>query len=143
MELMERQIKDLHGALLAKRAILVRTIKQEKTMMGSRDGDAGDMSTFDRDSDLLWEIEEHESDRLFEVDDALRRMDDGIYGICELCGEEIPLERLAAVPVAKLCVDCQGDAERQRVVRKKPREVRPMMLVGDLWGFERLTLEAL
>jgi len=143
MKLRERRTKDLHGALLAERAILIRTIKQDKTMMGSRDGDAADISTFDRDSALVWEIEDHESERLFEVDDALRRMGDGTYGVCELCGEQIPLKRLVAVPVAKLCIDCQGDAERQHAVGKKPHEVRTVMMVEDVWGFERLTLKAL
>lgn len=38
---------------------------------------------------------------------ALRKIDDGTYGKCESCGQEIPIERLEAVPAATLCVSCK------------------------------------
>jgi DnaK suppressor protein len=44
---------------------------------------------------------------LEDVDHALRRMDDGRYGACERCGREIALERLEAVPFARLCIECK------------------------------------
>ena len=43
-----------------------------------------------------------------QVDHALRRMDEGVYGVCEVCGKEIPLERLEALPHATLCVEDQA-----------------------------------
>lgn len=48
---------------------------------------------------------------LFEIDAALRRIDDGTYGICSNCGNEIPRERLEASPWASLCIDCKRRAE--------------------------------
>ncbi|MFN2389691.1 MAG: TraR/DksA family transcriptional regulator [Actinomycetota bacterium] len=45
-----------------------------------------------------------------EVEAALTRLDDGTYGRCERCGEEIPLERLEALPTATLCVACKQAA---------------------------------
>ena len=44
---------------------------------------------------------------LDDVEHALRRMDTGAYGTCERCGREIPLERLEAVPFARLCIECK------------------------------------
>jgi DnaK suppressor protein len=44
--------------------------------------------------------------RLVDLDDALTRMDAGSYGICEVCGEPIPAERLEARPSARTCVGC-------------------------------------
>jgi RNA polymerase-binding protein DksA len=44
------------------------------------------------------------------VEHALRRMDAGTYGTCENCGREIPLERLEAIPFARLCIDCKQRA---------------------------------
>lgn len=46
-------------------------------------------------------------DDLRDVDDALQKIEDGDYGICEDCGREIPRERLLALPQARLCMDCQ------------------------------------
>jgi DnaK suppressor protein len=53
--------------------------------------------------------------RLAELDDALRRFDDGTYGLCEQCGEPIPIVRLEALPHVRLCLRCQRaeDAERR------------------------------
>ncbi|MBW3595275.1 MAG: TraR/DksA C4-type zinc finger protein [Actinobacteria bacterium] len=42
-----------------------------------------------------------------EIDAALARMDDGVYGKCEKCGQDIPFERLEARPTATLCVSCK------------------------------------
>jgi RNA polymerase-binding transcription factor len=48
---------------------------------------------------------------LSEIDAALKRIDDGTYGICTNCGQEIPLARLEANPWASLCIDCKRKAE--------------------------------
>ena len=54
-----------------------------------------------------------QSGELTEVRDALDRLERGIFGLCEHCDEPIPLERLRAIPYARLCVGCQT-AEEQR-----------------------------
>jgi RNA polymerase-binding protein DksA len=50
-------------------------------------------------------LEEDARRQLREIDAALRRLDEGTYGICEACGREIDPERLEAVPTATLCID--------------------------------------
>jgi DnaK suppressor protein len=68
----------------------------------------------------LAEIETHATlierveDRLKAIDFAFDRLDRGLYGICAQCGEEIPLERLKALPFAAYCVDCQEKRNHQR-----------------------------
>lgn len=49
-----------------------------------------------------------------EIEDALTRMDTGVYGICEDCGDDIAPARLLANPTARLCVHCQADREADR-----------------------------
>ena len=49
-----------------------------------------------------------------EIRAALARMEDGIYGICEQCGEPIRVERLVAIPQARYCVACQGRRDAMR-----------------------------
>jgi DnaK suppressor protein len=46
-------------------------------------------------------------DQLHDVERALRKMDDGRYGVCERCGEPIPPERLEALPYIRLCISCK------------------------------------
>ncbi len=53
--------------------------------------------------------------RLIELDDARRRLAQGRYGVCQLCGEEIPARRLRAVPQATHCIDCQRKLEHRFV----------------------------
>lgn len=53
-------------------------------------------------SSLVQQAERH----LTEIDAALARLDDGTYGVCEVCGAPIPAPRLSARPVARTCVTC-------------------------------------
>jgi RNA polymerase-binding protein DksA len=45
-------------------------------------------------------------EQLEEVERALRKMDEGTYGLCENCGKEIAQPRLEAIPTARFCIDC-------------------------------------
>lgn len=65
--------------------------------------DAADSAQDQLDRDLLWAELGAENDRLFEIDCALSRMRDGVYGRCEAAGQAIPLERLRAVPWTRYC----------------------------------------
>ncbi|WP_373290244.1 TraR/DksA family transcriptional regulator [Pilimelia terevasa] len=53
------------------------------------------------------------ADRVSQVERALERLDEGGYGWCERCGNAIPVERLAAFPIATLCIPCKQLAERR------------------------------
>jgi RNA polymerase-binding protein DksA len=52
-------------------------------------------------------LEENAEQIVYEIDRALAKIDDGTYGHCARCGQEIPAERLDAVPYATLCVSCK------------------------------------
>src|SRR5688572_26156153 len=56
--------------------------------------------------------------RLSELDHVQRRLEQGSYGKCEQCGEDIPEERLAAMPDSVMCVPCQRTKERARTWRR-------------------------
>ena len=61
---------------------------------------------------------------LSEIDAALQRLVDGSYGICERCAEPIPLERLEALPMTRLCTPCQYLAESGRSPRSRDGQTR-------------------
>jgi DnaK suppressor protein len=67
--------------------------------------------TLDRSIDYT--LEENSEQVLQQIDGALARIDGGTYGVCEVCGKEIPAERLEARPWATLCIDHQREAERR------------------------------
>lgn len=73
--------------------------------------------TFEREKDLS--ILEQIEAELADVEHALRRLDEGTYGICEACGRPIGDERLAAVPAARFCVDDQAAVEREMGARRE------------------------
>ena len=77
---------------------------------GGTDNHLGDTAGAMYDRELDEGLEEGAQQTLAEIDAALRRIDDGTYGICEVCGKPIPPERLAAIPWARLCIDDQRRA---------------------------------
>jgi RNA polymerase-binding transcription factor DksA len=81
--------------------------------LSSYDQHQADMGTetFEREKDLS--ILEQVEAELADVEHALRRLDDGTYGTCEVCGKPIPDERLEAMPAARLCLEHQAEAERE------------------------------
>jgi RNA polymerase-binding transcription factor DksA len=75
--------------------------------------------TFEREKDLS--ILEQIDAELADVEHALRRLDDGTYGTCEVDGKPIPEERLEAMPAARFCLEHQAEVERQ-AARARPVE---------------------
>ncbi len=75
-------------------------------------GDFYDHASSDRDRELALMLADREREKLTFVDDALKRIENGTYGICESCEEVIDKERLMAMPFTKLCLSCQEDLER-------------------------------
>jgi len=75
-----------------------------------------DLGTENYDVEVGLELMENEAQILNEIDDALARIDQGTYGICENCHREISRERLEAVPYARYCIRCarkiQGQASQ-------------------------------
>ncbi len=101
--------------LLEQRLSLLKDIEiLRETLRGEVDIDVeeGDPDVVEREKSvaLLATIEA----RLASVEDALKAIERGTYGICDRCGNDIPAERLEVKPDATLCVTCQGDVERLR-----------------------------
>jgi DnaK suppressor protein len=74
--------------------------------------DEGDLSQSDFNKDLAFNLGERETHQLYEIDEALRRIDEGTYGTCERCGQPIDERRLEAVPTARYHAECQDQIEQ-------------------------------
>ena len=57
-------------------------------------------------------LRERERGLISKIEQALQKIEDGVYGECEACGEQISLKRIQARPVAELCIDCKSEQEK-------------------------------
>jgi DnaK suppressor protein len=76
--------------------------------------DEGDVAQASERQDLSFMTRERVAERVNQLSAALHRLEEGHYGICERCGERIGPARLAALPEATTCRDCQEIVERER-----------------------------
>ena len=78
--------------------------------------DSGDAGSDACDRDFAHCLLFQEQNALVEIEHALRRIESGSYGICEMSGAPIPISRLEAIPFARFTVQCQAEIEKQRKV---------------------------
>lgn len=87
-------------------------------------GDIYDQASTERDRELGLLLGDREREKLHAIDEALLRIKEGEYGICEECEEEIPLGRLKAMPFTRHCVRCKSDLEKVQAQAKRFEEDR-------------------
>lgn len=87
-------------------------------------GDIYDQASSERDRELGLLLGDREREKLHSIDEALLRIADDEYGICEECEEEIPLGRLKAMPFARHCVKCKSDLEKLQAQTRRFEEDR-------------------
>jgi len=75
--------------------------------------DPNDRATLESDRNFELRIRDRERKLLNKIREALQRIDEGEFGICEKCEEQISEARLKARPVTTLCIDCKTDEERE------------------------------
>ncbi|MCA1905530.1 MAG: RNA polymerase-binding protein DksA [Desulfarculus sp.] len=96
----------------------------ERTVAGMTDSkenfpDPTDRAALESDRNFLLRIRDRERKLIGKIEEALGRIEDGSFGICESCGEEIGEERLVARPVTTLCFDCKKRQEAMERARGK------------------------
>ena len=70
-----------------------------------------DRATFESERGTMLRIRDRESKLIRKIQRALENLEDGTYGICEVCEKEIAIERLKARPVTTLCIQCKTKME--------------------------------
>lgn len=85
----------------------------KKIVEGGESGDEVDVASDVVDGRLLESLGAQDSNRLQMINNAFDRIKQGTYGRCLVCKEEIPEERLEAIPYAFMCINCQSRNERQ------------------------------
>ncbi|MEQ1646937.1 MAG: TraR/DksA family transcriptional regulator [Pyrinomonadaceae bacterium] len=107
------QIKEIKEKLLAEREILIRKLKgSDLSIDDSETPDPVDLAVRNYSKNVQLAVSENESKQLTLIDEALLRLEDGEYGTCLNCEKDINPKRLAAIPWARYCLDCQSLLEQ-------------------------------
>ncbi|MBP2684078.1 MAG: molecular chaperone DnaK [Deltaproteobacteria bacterium] len=130
-------MKTIKEMLLKKREDLVQEISRRSkasTESGAQDiGDILDSVSEERTRELDMILTDREKRKLAQIDDAIERIDENTYGLCEDCGVKIPKARLRVLPFAKYCVECQEKTEREeKYTREEPEDGIRKVPVGDV-----------
>jgi len=121
----KKELAEFKKIILKRKEEVLDEIKHisEDTLKKSQKDASGDISgytyhmadvatdTYDREFSLG--LASNEREALYELDDALKKIDEGAFGICEGCKSLISKVRLRAVPYARLCVKCQQKKEKR------------------------------
>ena len=112
--------KRLKNSLLKMREELLKEIdegiKIQRDVAGRDVGDFYDDVDIEKDRQMYHMLGEREREKIKGIDEAIKKIEDKIYGRCEECDEKINKERLKILPFAKYCVNCQAEIEK----REKP-----------------------
>ncbi len=99
--------------------LLTDANKTVSTMTGSVDNfpDPTDRASMESERNFELRIRDRERKLIGKIKDALERIENDAFGICEECGEDISEERLKARPVTTLCIDCKKKQEKDEKVK--------------------------
>ena len=113
--------KEYFQQLLSRRLdeLLTDTNKTANGLTDFRDQspDPLDRASTESDTSFAFGLKEREGNLIRKIEDALSRLEDGTFGICEDCGEEISRGRLDARPITTLCIKCKDKQEADEKVR--------------------------
>ena len=121
----KEKLKEFNQILLKmKQDIVEETSRLSSSLQGSgnketRMPDPNDRASMETDSGVMLRLGDRNRKLLLKIDDALKRIRDGTFGICEICGEEISEERLHFRPVTTQCIKCKTELEDEENQMKK------------------------
>lgn len=115
------QIDELKAILLERKEIILNNVRSSRDSIDQlKDQDLNDdldYADFVSDSFKEGMIANHQLDELNQIEDALKKIKECTYGICDMCGINIPIGRLKAKPFAKFCTECRTVYEQEQQKR--------------------------
>ena len=126
LQLRDAMVDSMAG--VAQDTLRARAEGSEASAFGMHQADAGS-DAYDRDFALS--LLSQEQDALYEIDEALKRIDLGTYGKCEMSGKPILRARLEAIPFARFTVECQSQLEKQNKASRVRQSVTSLFGLTD------------
>jgi DnaK suppressor protein len=113
-------------AILAMREKIISEISEKpipETLLATTEiGDIVDQAGDERDRELSLLLTSRDKEKLQAINEALEKIREGTYGICEECGDKIGMGRIKVMPLAKYCVSCQSKMEKEISLLRKAEE---------------------
>ena len=131
LQLRDAMVDSMAG--VAQDTLRSRAEGSEASAFGMHQADAGS-DAYDRDFALS--LLSQEQDALYEIDQALKRIELGTYGVCEMSGKSIPRARLEAIPFARFTVECQSQLEKQNKASRVRQSVTSLFGLTEEEGGE-------
>jgi DnaK suppressor protein len=116
----ERRFQDIKKNLLAqKKSLLMGALEALNELPGPTVfPDLGDQATAEMDRNFMLRLRGRERKLLKKIDEAVERIDQHVFGICDRCGDEIDIRRLEARPVTTMCIECKILEEEEEKLRE-------------------------
>ncbi len=128
----DKQLKHFEELLLEERKKIMKELKhfqefQVDKELGENSASAthmADLGTDEIEREKAYLLATHEGRYLYRIIEALRRIIQGEYGICQECGSNIGINRLEAVPHARFCIECKTEIEQEEKEERKAASAR-------------------
>ncbi|WP_456324958.1 RNA polymerase-binding protein DksA [Desulfonauticus submarinus] len=114
-EFFRKMLLEMKNEILAKGESTLEDMSEDVEVYA----DPADRATAESDRAFTLRLRDRDLKLVKKIDEALARIEDGTFGICEECGEEIGLARLKARPVTTLCIQCKSKQEQEEALLKR------------------------
>ncbi|MDE2491179.1 MAG: TraR/DksA family transcriptional regulator [Elusimicrobia bacterium] len=109
------KLKDIRNNLVGMRDDILNTVRKQQVEEGVDNGDSVDQASQSIEKELLFELSDNERGTLDMIDAAIRKIDNGTYGLCEATQRPIGRARLEAIPYARYSISYQSQLENKEI----------------------------
>lgn len=116
----DKKFQDIKKNLIGQKKILLLGALEARNELPEQTvfSDLGDQASAEIDRNFMLKIKGRERKLIKKIEEAVERIDEGIFGICDKCGEEIDIRRLEARPVTTMCIECKTVQEEEEKLRE-------------------------
>jgi DnaK suppressor protein len=111
----EKKIQEIRDKLVEQKEFLIAEAEQAMNALPEQTvfPDLGDQASAETDRSFMLRLRGREQKLLKKIEEAIERIDESKYGICDICGDEIGIKRLEARPVTTMCIECKTEQEEE------------------------------
>lgn len=119
LSIRDKKILDIRKKLVEQRNALLSEAEETLNALPGQAifSDLGDQASAEIDRNFMLRLRSREQKLLKKIETAIEKIDNGTFGICEVCGQEIDIKRLEVRPVTTMCIECKTEQEEEEKLR--------------------------